>query len=180
MRPLSLLAPALASLAFALPLHAAGSDSGSAPKPTETTTKCQDGEVYDEKTKTCVDSNAGLVTDDLRYAAVRELSYAGRYDSALMVIDSARNAGDPRFLNYRGFIARMQGDLETAMQFYNKALEADPGYLLARSYMGQGLIAQEDHVGALAQLREIEARGGRDSWAYAALDRALRGQPTFY
>ena len=46
--------------------------------------------------------------------------------------------------------------------------------------MGQGLIEQGDLAGALGQLREIAARGGRDTWAYAALEGALRGMPTTY
>ena len=180
MRPTSALTATLLTLALATPAFAAGSGSGSTPKPTETSTTCKDGMVYDEKSKTCVKSEASLINDDIRYVAVRELAYAGRYDSALMVIDSAENASDPRFLNYRGFIARKQGDMSLAMQFYSRALAADPDYHLARSYMAQGLITQGDLSGALAQLREIEARGGGETWAYASLDQALRGMPTDY
>ena len=180
MRPILTLPVALIAAMTALPVLAAGSSSDTKPTTTETTTKCEDGMVYDEKTKTCLKSSTSLMTDDLRYAAVRELSHAGRYASALMVIDSAEDATDPRFLNYRGFIARKQGQMDQAMHFYTRALKADPDYVLARSYMGQGLIAQGDLAGALAQLREIEARDGTESWAYASLDQALRGVPTDY
>ncbi|WP_370284116.1 tetratricopeptide repeat protein [Pseudooceanicola sp.] len=178
---LTALAPACISTLFlAVPVYAAGSDSSTPPKPTETSTECEDGMVYDEKTRTCIKSSAALIDDDSRYAAVRELAYAGRYDSAMMVMDTARTPGDPRFLNYRGFVHRKQGDLDTAMAYYRRALAADPDHVLARSYMGQGLIEQGDLAGALGQLREIAARGGRDTWAYAALEGALRGMPTTY
>ena len=166
--------------AFGIPAFAAGSDGGGSPSPTPTTTECTDGKVYDEKTKTCVDAESNLIDDDTRYDAIRELAYAAQYDRALMVLATAERQDDPRMLNYRGFIARKLGDLDTAMVFYEKALAADPDYLLARSYMGQGLIAQGDLVGALAQLREIEARGGAGGWPHQALDKALRGMPTDY
>jgi len=180
MRPFRLAPVAIAATFLALPALAAGSDSTSPPKPTETSTKCEDGMVFDETTKTCIKSSAELIDDDIRFAAVRELAYEGRYASAMMVIDSASDQEDPRFLNYRGYVNRKLGDLDTAMVFYKRALAKDPDYVLARSYMGQGLIEQGDLAGALAQLREIDARGGRDTWAYASLDQALRGAPVNY
>lgn len=174
------------SIAFCLamlmsaPAFAAGSDGGNTPSTTPTTTKCEKGKVYDKKTKKCVDAESNLIDDDIRYGAIRELAYAGKYDRAMLVIASAENQRDPRMLNYRGFIARKQGQIDTAMIYYNQALSIDPDYHLARSYMGQGLIAQGDLVGALAQLREIEARGGKGTWPHEALEKALRGMPTDY
>lgn len=176
----ALVTSALLASALALPALAAGSSSPTPPKPTNTSKVCDDGMVWDEKTSACIKSSASLLTDDDRYLAARELAYEGRYQSAMMVLDSATDQNDPRILNYRGFTHRKMGDVDTAMHYYKAALAIDPDYTLARSYMGQGLIAQGDLVGALTQLREIEARGGRDSWAYAALDGALRGQPTDY
>lgn len=175
--PIALAASLAACLA--MPAIAAGGGGG-APSTTPTTTKCKAGQVYDTKTRKCVQSSSSLIDDDQRYGAIRELAYAGQYDRALMVLASADNPGDPRMLNYRGFIARKQGDLGTAMGYYKQALAADPDYLLARSYMGQGLIAQGDFAGALRQLREIEARGGKDTWAHEALELALLDIPTDY
>lgn len=164
------------ALLLSAPAFAAGSDSGSTPA----APKCEEGKVYDTETKKCVDAESKLIDDDDRYGTLRALAYAGKYDRALMVIASADNPRDPRMLNYRGFIARKQGDLATAMGFYNAALRIDPDYHLARSYMGQGLIAEGDLVAALGQLREIEARGGKGSWPHQALEQALRGLPTDY
>ena len=60
------------------------------------------------------------------------------------------------------------------------SLSIEPTYILARSYMAQGMLAEGDYSGALTQLKLIEDQGGRDSWAYVSLDRAMRGAPTSY
>lgn len=157
---------------------AAGSESDTPPAPTETTTQCADGQIYDEESKDCVDAtDDNAFNDDTRYKAVRELAYAGAYGRALDVINSAASPQDPRFLNYRGFLHRKQGNWDMAKASYEAALAVDPDYHLARSYMGQGYLAQGDQVAAQQQLSEIIARGGRDTWARWALANALAGKP---
>ena len=163
------------SAAFSL-----GSENEAPPKPTKTTTECTDGQIFDNKTETCIDAEKQSFNDDTRYDAVRELAYAEAYDRAELVIASADNPTDPRFLNYRGFISRKQGDIGRAMEFYAAALEQAPDYHLARSYMGQGLAASGDVDAAKVQLQEIVARGGRNTWAYHALKTAIAGKPSGY
>ncbi|NNE89803.1 MAG: tetratricopeptide repeat protein [Silicimonas sp.] len=160
----------LASAAFA-----AGGDEDTPPTPTQTTTVCEDNQVYDEETKSCVAADEQSLHDTQRYNAVRELAYAGDYDRALSVLAAAKNPMDPRFLNYQGFISRKQGDIAKAIFFYQQALAIDPDYNLARSYMGQGLFAAGDIAGAEAQLSEIAARGGKQGWPYRALAMTLNG-----
>lgn len=155
---------------------AAGSDSTTPPKPTETTKVCQDGQIFDAKTKTCLDSKADLFDDTNRYEAAREMAYAGQYRDALTVLASAENPSDPRILNYKGFVNRKLGNSQVAMAYYAEALAINPDYILARSYMGQGLVAEGDFVGARNQLVEIRARGGEGTWAEASLEKALMGQ----
>ncbi len=167
-------------LALSVAAHAAGGGSSTPPKTTKTTTECTDGQIYDDNAKACVDADQQSFNDDQRYDAVRELAYAGEYDRAKQVIASANNPEGPRFLNYKGFISRKMGNYGDAIVFYSAALEKDPDYHLARSYMGQGLAAMGDIEGAKGQLREILARGGRETWAYVALKSALRGQYTSY
>lgn len=157
---------------------AAGSDSSEPPTKTQTTQKCTSGQVYDKATKTCVSARSGMFSDDEIYTAARELAYDGQYQNALNVLAVADNQNDPRILNYKGFSNRKAGRVELGMSFYQAALAVDPDYILARSYMGQALISEGDLVGALTQLKEIESRGGKDSWAYASLDKALRGDAT--
>ncbi len=169
------------AITFALSVAAqAAGGSDTPPTTTRTTTECSDGQIYDEAARACVDADKQSFNDDDRYDAVRELAYAGAYDRAEAVIASADRPDDARFLNYRGFIERKQGNMEDAMGFYAAALAKDPDYLLARSYMGQGLAASGDTNGARAQLREIVERGGRDTWAYASLKLALAGKPSSY
>lgn len=176
----TLFAAALALPLLALPALSAGSDSDTPPKPTETTTKCKDGEIYDKDKKKCEKSASLDFDDDQRFDAVRELAYAGRHASALAIIASANEPDSPRFLTYTGFNLRQMGDMDGAMTAYRQALAIDPDYILARSYMAQGLLKQGQRTEAVAQLREIETRGGRDTWAYASLDQALRGTPVNY
>ncbi|SIO31773.1 tetratricopeptide repeat protein [Vannielia litorea] len=167
-------------LAMAAPVLAAGGDSTTPPTTTSTTTKCEKGQVFDEKTAKCLDAKSEAVTDDDRYEAARELAYNGKYDRALLVLATAENQNDPRILNYKGFTHRKMGDTETAMGFYQAALNVDPDYILARSYMGQGLAAAGDLAGATEQLEEIALRGGQDTWAYASLMNAIGGVAVDY
>lgn len=160
---------------IALPAFAVGDDP-IPPKPTATTTSCKDGQIFDEKTKTCLDAEKQSFNDDDRYDAVRELAYAGEYDRALQIISTANTPKDPRFLTYRGFISRKTGNMSAAMAYYHAALRIDPDYNLARSYMGMGLASMGHKGAAKAQLDEIARRGGTDTWAYEALNAALSGK----
>jgi tetratricopeptide (TPR) repeat protein len=157
---------------------AAGSDDTAPPVTTETTEECTDGKIWDEKAGACVTAEQGAMSDDALYKAARELAYDGQYENALKVLAVAENQNDPRILNYKGFANRKAGRMEEGMAFYQAALSIDPDYILARSYMGQALVSEGDFLAARDQLLEIEARGGRDTWAYAALEMALLGKET--
>ena len=163
---------------LAAPAFAVGTEDDSPPVKTETTTSCEEGQIFDEKTKACVDADAQSFNDDDRYDAVRELAYAGEYDRALRVIRSADNPRDTRFLTYRGFLHRQTGQMDRAMAFYAAALKADPTNILARSYMGMGLAEMGHKAAARAQLDQIAALGGQGTWAYAALQDVLNGEPS--
>ncbi|MGB7318231.1 MAG: tetratricopeptide repeat protein [Planktotalea sp.] len=169
-----------ASLVIGAPhsLRAAGEETP--PKTTNTTKKCKEGRVYDAQTKKCLKVESHNFTDDQLYLAAREMAYDGQYQNALHVLDAAENQNDPRILNYRGFTNRKLGNHALAMEYYEAALSIDPDYILARSYMGQGLLAYGDTDGAKAQLAEIRQRGGRNTWSYTALAMALRGVPSNY
>lgn len=162
-------------LASTLSAFAAGGDE-TPPKPTKTTSECTDAQIYDEKTKTCVDADKQSFNDQDRYRAVRELAYAGHYNRALQVIASADDPKAAQFLNYQGFIHRQSGKMDAAMAYYSAALREDPDYILARSYMGQGLVQMGHIAAAKAQLSEIAERGGRDTWAYVALANTIDGK----
>lgn len=168
----ALLAP---SLSFA-----AGSDVNLPPTPTETTTICEEGYIYDEESKTCVVPQDSSLTDDDRYSAVRELAYAGRLLDAQRVLETMDQNND-RTLTYWGFTHRKMGNDTQAIAYYTKAIAQNPDNLLARSYMGQGYAAAGAKDLAELQLAQIVARGGADTWPALALERAiLRGQGYSY
>lgn len=169
---------AIATLA-ALPAFAVGTEDDTPPEPTQTTTECTDGQIWDEKASACVIPKESQLDDDALFETARELGYAGRYEDALAVLAEAAEPNDPRILNAKGFAHRLAGRVEEAMGYYEAALEIDPDYLLARSYMGQALADQGDLEGAKLQLAEIRTRGGRDTWAYLSLKQALRGKTEY-
>ncbi len=157
---------------------AAGSEDDSPPQPTATTTTCEEGLIWDEEAKACVAPKESSLDDDALYGAVRELAYAGKLRGAEIVLDAMSDQTDGRVLTYRGFLARQGGDWTTARDFYLQAIANDPGNLLARSYYGQGLAESGDTGAARAQLSEIRARGGRNTWAEASLNLALSSGTT--
>lgn len=153
---------------------AAGSDSSEPPTPTQTTTVCADGEIWDDEKKACVAADSSGLNDDQRYRGVRELAYQGRYRSALIVAEAMDPASD-RALTYKGFIARKTGDWDRALGHYQAALAINPDNILTRSYLGQGYAARGEYPAANLQLAEIRARNGSGTWAEAALVLALSG-----
>lgn len=203
MRIMTFAAILAAPLAFSMPAYAAGeSDSGSssseAPERTQTTQDCFQARQWDPELRTyvrfsqpvngvwdpsirrCVrpDKTSSL-PEELLEDAVRELAYAGRYDETIQVLDQMPNQSSDIVMTYRGFTARKQGNLELANVFYQDAIETNPNNILARSYMGQGFVVAGDMVAALEQLREIQARGGKGTWAETSLRSAIETGTTY-
>lgn len=158
---------------FPMTAFAAGGGSDAAPKPSETTTTCTEGLVFDLATQGCMTPEESTNDDSARLNDVRELAYAGFYQAALDVLDTLDNPDAPLALTYYGFAHRKAGRIDVGMAYYNAALLADPDNLLARSYMGQGHVASGDMSLAQAQLTEIRMRGGRETWAEASLVQAI-------
>ncbi|TMV06577.1 tetratricopeptide repeat protein [Ruegeria sediminis] len=176
-----LIAAAIAFQGFAFTpgtAEAAGGDS-TPPKPTNTTKKCLFGRVWDANAGKCVKPNKTNFTDDELYQAVRELAYDGQYGHAQDVLRAMSDQNDDRVLTYWGFTYRKMGELELANLFYERAISANPDNILARSYMGQGFVLEGKTDLAVAQWREIKARGGEGSWAETSLRDAIRTGLTY-
>lgn len=163
------------ALALALPatVEAAGGGSSSPPAPTETTTDCPQGTVWDGRNGKCVNPQSGSLDDETLYGAARELAYAGRYGEALAALDAMSDQQEDRVLTYRGFATRKMGDVAAGMAFYRAALDVNPDNLLVRSYMGQAFVEQGRMVDAREQLAEIRRRGGEGTWPETALQGAI-------
>ncbi|MEX0282321.1 MAG: tetratricopeptide repeat protein [Arenibacterium sp.] len=168
MRVLLALAVCVPGVAFA-----AGGGNDTKPSTTNTTSKCKGTQVWDVKTQSCMDSKESQLESDTLYSAVRELAYAGRYTDAQGVLSVMADQNDDRVLTYWGFTHRKLGNAELAQAFYEKALSRNPDNHLARSYMAQGLIAEGKIDLAIAQWRQIKARGGAGTWAEVSLKQAI-------
>lgn len=171
----------LAALAVSLPglAMAAGGSSDTKPATTNTTSKCKGTQVWDAKTQKCADAKESNLDTDTLYGAVRELAYAGRYNDAQGVLSVMADQSDDRVLTYWGFTHRKMGNAEMAQAFYEQALSRNPDNMLARSYMAQGMIAEGKLDAAIAQWREIKARGGEGSWAEVSLRTAIKTGTTY-
>jgi hypothetical protein len=176
-----MLRPALLAALLTVPAaaFAVGTGDSTAPGTTETSTRCEAGKIWDQRTRACIDAKSEAFDDDTRFAAVRELAYAGRGDSAAMVLAAMGEGESDRVLTYRGFLARTAGDFDAAMVFYTVALGRNPDNVMARSYMAQGFVAQGRMAEAEAELAEIRARGGAGTWAEASLVMAIEQGATF-
>lgn len=152
---------------------AAGGDESAPPKPTETTTQCAKGEVWDDATASCVKAESSGLSDDQRYGAVRELAYADRPDEALAILATMTEGDTARVLTYQGFLLRQTGRVEDGIAAYERAIALEPGNILARSYYGQLLVLMDETQQAQLQLAAIRMHGGGGTWAETALSDAL-------
>lgn len=157
---------------------AAGSDDNT-PTPTGTTKTCKGVKVWDESKKRCVKPKGASLDTQTLQDAVRELAYAGRYEDAQGVLRAMPDQTDDLVLTYWGFTYRKLGNLELANAFYQDAITKNPDNILARSYMGQGFVAEGKTDAAIAQWREIKARGGEGTWAEASLRESIRSGLTY-
>jgi len=65
------------------------------------------------------------------------------------------------------------------MPFSPRATKPNPANVLARSYMGQGLVEMGNITAAIRELKAIRAHGGTGTWAEASLARAIASGETF-
>ena len=156
-----------------------GDNSPSKPATTNTTKTCKGSQVWDAAKKQCVDSRGSSLGQDVLGDAVRELAYAGRNTDAQAVLSAMKDQDSDLVLTYWGFTHRKLGDMDKAMMFYERALDKNPDNLLARSYMGQGLVTEGKIDAAKQQLAEIRARGGAGGWPEVSLANAIESGVTY-
>ncbi len=149
------------------------------PATTDTSKTCKGAQVWDTKTKACVDPKDSKLDQDILMGAVRELAYAGRIEDAQGVLRLMDDQNDDLVLTYWGFTSRKLGKGDLARAYYNRALSRNPDNILARSYMGQGLVSEGRIDEAIAQWHEIKARGGANTWAEVSLREAIRTGLTY-
>lgn len=114
-------------------------------------------------------TTAGLTSEDLFYAGYW-MARLGRYGEAIAYLDRVAEP-DARTLTYLGFAKRKAGDVAAAFPHYRKALQLDPGFVVARAYLGEALLITGDVAGARHELDEIARRCGTTCAAYDELAR---------
>lgn len=116
----------------------------------------------------CVGAASEARADAELFYAGYWLARTGRYEEALQYLARAK-AQDERVLTYIGFATRKLGRTDEALGYYRKALDINPGYSVARAYMGEGFLAKDERAKAAEQLDEIARRSGRASAEYGDL-----------
>lgn len=166
------------SAAFLIPSMALANGGGNDAPPPKPAVTCEGAKVYDKKTRRCVNAQESSLQTEEIYLTVRQLAYAGRYVDAQTLAQALPKGHDGR-LTYMGFTHRKMGNVDLGKIFYEQAIAENPGNILARSYMGQGLVEAGDPVGALVQLRAIRAHGGAGTWSEASLHKAIETGTTY-
>ncbi len=112
-------------------------------------------------------AKAGTSSADLFYAGYW-LARTGQYQEALGYLTLA-DKSDPRVVTYIGFATRKLGDVDAALPFYQRALQLNPNYSVARAYMGEAFLQKNEPAKAKAELAEIATRCGTGCAEYLDL-----------
>lgn len=159
---------------FPAAAFAVGFGEENEPSPTETTTQCEEGQIWDDKTQGCVSPKESSLSDETRFQAAREFAYMGQFQHAIAALQAMSNPTEDRVLATLGFAYRGLGDMRAAFDHYATALARNPDNLLARSYLGQAYVSQGNMPAAKAQLSQIVMRGGAGGWPERSLREAIK------
>lgn len=125
-------------------------------------TSCGRGQLFASDPGECVDAKSAALSDEDLYLAAGLRVEDTRYAEALALLFRIGDRGNPQVLNLIGYATRKGGDLDGGIDYYLQALAADPDYVKARQYLGEGYLLKGDVVRAREQLDEIGKRcGGR-------------------
>ena len=177
---LGLAAPAMAAGGEDNSGASAGSGAGTMQKKaagmkkTDLTT-CAPGQVWDKKTKKCLERHSGVLPDSDLTEYAYSLAKADRYQEAIDVLDMLDNPNTPRALNYRGYATRKLGRTDEGIGYYLKSVALDPTYPQVREYLGEAYVIQGKYDLAKDQLATIEKLcGSKDCEYYEDLSDALK------
>lgn len=153
--------------------------AGTAPstlEPEPEVVECEvEGQVWNPETEICEVPEDSDQSDAFLLDSAQRLAYAGAYGTAQDILKGVDAQEASRTLALWGYTHRKMGNVDLGLAFYDKALQADPNNILARSYLGEAKINMGDYDGALVELAEIRARGGSGSRAESLLLQAMQG-----
>ena len=153
LRVLAVAAFALSLVATAPFAIASGDDTNSDANQT-----CPKGQVWDAKTKKCVEKKSGVLPDEALTDYAYALAKAERYNEALDVLDTLQNPNTAKALNYRGYATRKLGHTQEGVSYYLKSVALDPSYTKVREYLGEAYVIQgkldlaKDQLATIAKL----------------------------
>jgi len=135
---------------------------------------CKTGRVRRNSDGACI-RKVELFTPEheRRFLLARSSAYAGKYREAIALLEPIKHTLDPRVLNFLGFSNRKLGRIDTGLAYYKRALEINPDYTLARSYLGEGYLQIDRLDLAKVELGEIGARCGTFCDEYIVLQKEI-------
>ena len=134
---------------------------------------CGRGLMFDARRNGCVPMRRGEIDDETLYGQGARLAVDGRYEDAIAILSLIERQDDARVLNYLGFSNRKLGNLEVGLDYYHRAISADPKYTLVREYLGEAYIQLGRVDLAKDQLKVIEGLCGTTCEPYRDLAEEL-------
>ena len=134
---------------------------------------CKKGQVYDKKTKKCVNQHSADISEDNRTDYAYALAKAHRYQEALDMLDTLKDPNTAEALNYRGYATRKLGRTDEGISYYLKSVQLDPKYAKVREYLGEAYIVKGRVDLAKDQLSTIKTLCGTGCEEYRDLQEAI-------
>ncbi len=163
--------------AFALTIGSYSSQAIEVSEIAKTPPSCPPGDVVEVVFLACIPAAPGAVSDSVFAEYAISLARFERAEEGLTLLGNVANTEQARVQNALGFVKRTLGDAEGALPHYLKAIELDPDYHPARSYLGEAYIMLGDLDKAREQLTEIGNRCGVSCEPYTVLEAALATPP---
>jgi tetratricopeptide (TPR) repeat protein len=101
---------------------------------------------------------SSMVSLDPDFAAGKRAMIAGDWDAALKALTSAglRDARNADIQEYLGYVYRCLGEIDRAMQYYERALALNPRHRSAHKHLGEAYLLQSDLAKASGHLAALE------------------------
>lgn len=155
------------------PLHAAGTDTPSAPD--DDKKKDKKGSMLEEQARQL--AYAKFLKG---YRAARELILAGNYREGIAAMHALGHDEHPDVANYIGYANRKMGNYDQSKVWYEAALKADPNHTRTWSYYGMWQMEQGNRLKALDDLKKVNLLCGNTSCKeYVELKAVIDGTASY-
>jgi tetratricopeptide (TPR) repeat protein len=120
---------------------------------------------------------SSMVSLDPDFAAGKRAMVVGNWNAALKTLTSAglRDARNADIQEYLGYVHRRLGEIDRAMQDYERALALNPRHRSAHKHLGEAYLLQSDLAKASEHLAALERICLIQCEEYDDLKRAIAG-----